>query len=80
MTPDTFMGWEESCRQAWQSAVAVEREQWQRIASAAQDVTTECADKIDYFELPSHLMAALALALDEGPNSAGSNTSEPVVT
>lgn len=48
--------------------VAAERERWQRIATNAQAVTTGCADKLDYFEVPSHLMAALALALDEGPN------------
>jgi len=48
--------------------LAVERERWQRIATNAQAVTTGCEDKIDHFEVPSHLMAALALALDEGPN------------
>ena len=47
---------------------AAERERWQRIATNAQAVTTGCEDKIDHFEVPSHLMAALALALDEGPN------------
>ena len=50
-------------------AVAADRERWRRIAEAAQAVTTGCDDKIDHFELPSHLMAALALALDEGPNA-----------
>lgn len=25
-TPDTYMGWEQSCRQAWQRAQLVERE------------------------------------------------------
>ncbi len=50
-------------------AVAAERERWLRIATNAQAVTTGCIDKIDYFEVPSHLMAALALALDEGPNA-----------
>lgn len=49
--------------------VAAERELWQRIATNAQAVTTGCEDKLDYFEVPSHLMAALALALDEGPNA-----------
>ena len=53
---------------AWSAAVAAERERWQRIATNAQAVTTGCEDKIDHFEVPSHLMAALALALDEGPN------------
>lgn len=47
---------------------AAERERWQRIATNAQAMTTGCEDKIDHFEVPSHLMAALALALDEGPN------------
>jgi hypothetical protein len=54
---------------ALDAAVAAERERWQRIATNAQTVTTECTDKIDYFEVPSHLMAALALVLDEGPNT-----------
>jgi len=53
------------------AAVAAERERWQRIATNAQAVTTGCEDKIDHFEVPSHLMAALALALDEGPNVRG---------
>jgi|694.fasta_scaffold70290_8 hypothetical protein len=48
--------------------LAAERERWQRIAANAQAMTTGCVDKLDYFEVPSHLMAALALALDEGPN------------
>lgn len=53
----------------WSAAVqAAERERWQRIATNAQAVTTGCQDRLDYFEVPSHLMAALALALDEGPN------------
>lgn len=47
---------------------AAERERWQRIATNAQAVTTGSKDKIDHFAVPSHLMAALALALDEGPN------------
>lgn len=51
-----------------EAAVAAERERWQRIAEAAQAVTTGCKDRIDTFVVPSHLMAALALALDEGPN------------
>ena len=51
-----------------EAMVAAERERWQRIATNAQAMTTGCADKIDHFEVPSHLMAALALALDEGPN------------
>ena len=57
-------------KEAFAAGRAAERERWQRIAGAAQAVTTGCGDKIDYFELPSHLMAALALALDEGPNGA----------
>ena len=65
---------------ALDAAVAAERERWQRIARTAQNVTTGCTDKIDYFELPSHLMAALALALDEGPNLASSVSSEPGLT
>ena len=60
--------------------MASERERWQLIARAAQNVTTGCTDNIDYFELPSHLMAALALALDEGPNLVSSDTSEPGLT
>ena len=50
--------------------VAEERERWQRIATNAQAVTVGCTDKIDHFEVPSHIMAALALALalDEAPN------------
>lgn len=47
---------------------ADERERWQRIAAAAQEVTTGAEDRIVHFRVPSHLMAALALALDEGPN------------
>lgn len=50
------------------AAVASERERWQRIVEAAQAVTTGCDDKVTYFRVPSHLMAALALALDERPN------------
>jgi hypothetical protein len=50
------------------AAVAAERKRWQRIATNAQAVTNGGEDKLDYFEVPSHLMAALALALDEGPN------------
>ena len=50
------------------AAVAAERERWQRIATNAQAVTTECEDRLDHFEVPAHLMAALALALDEWPN------------
>jgi hypothetical protein len=49
------------------AAVAAERERWQRIAQAAQALTTCGTDQIDQFEIPAHLMAALALALDEGP-------------
>lgn len=48
---------------------AAERERWQRIATNAQAVTTGGEDRLDYFEVPAHLMAALALALDEGPNT-----------
>ena len=44
-----------------------ERERWRRIAEAAQAVT-EGADDIGDFRVSSTLMAALALALDEGPN------------
>jgi hypothetical protein len=36
-----------------------------RVYKAAQDVTTEAEDKIDYFRVPARFMAALALALDE---------------
>lgn len=50
---------------------AAERERWQRIADAAQAVTTGSNDRIEIFRVPSHLMAALALALDEGPNVRG---------
>lgn len=49
---------------------AAERKRWRRIAENAQAVTDGCEDKIDYFKVPSHLMAALALALDEGPSEA----------
>lgn len=42
-----------------------ERERLQRIAEAAQEVTTGGEDHTDHFVVPSHLMAALALALDE---------------
>ena len=48
--------------------VAAERERWARIAGAAQAVTVGCEDTGEDFILPSHLMASLALALDEGPN------------
>lgn len=44
-----------------------ERERWLRIANAAQLVTTGCEDTGEDFIVPSHLMASLALALDEGP-------------
>ena len=54
--------------EAAQEVRAAERERWQRIATNAQAVTTGCQDRIDYFKVPSHLMAALALALAEGPN------------
>ena len=54
---------------ALDEAVAAERKRWQRIATNAQAVTNGGEDKLDYFEVPSHLMAALALALDEGPNA-----------
>lgn len=49
-------------------AVAAERERWWRLFEAAQAVTTGCEDKIDSFAVPSHLIAALALALDDRPN------------
>ena len=48
-----------------------EIERWKRIAENAQAVTTGGDDKGDYFEVPSHLIAALALALDEGPGAQG---------
>lgn len=48
--------------------VDAERERWLRIAEAAQAVTVGCDDQGEDFILPSHLMAALALALDDGPN------------
>lgn len=53
---------------ALDEAVAAEREHWRRIGEAAQAVTVGCTDTGDEFILPSHLMASLALALDEGPN------------
>ncbi len=43
----------------------------ERIAENAQAVTTGGDDKGDYFEVPAHLMAALALALDEWPGAQG---------
>lgn len=49
-------------------AVASERGRWRRIAEAAQAVTFWSQDTGEDFIVPSHLMAALALALDEGPN------------
>ena len=49
------------------ASVSKEREAWSRVAEAAQAVTTGCEDKTDFFKVPSHLMAALALALDELP-------------
>ena len=42
-----------------------EVERWMRIAEHAEAVITGGDDKGDYFEVPSHLIAALALALDE---------------
>ena len=48
-----------------------EDERWKRIAENAQAVTTGGDDKGDYFEVPAHLMAALALALDEWPGAQG---------
>lgn len=59
---------EAAYRAGWKDAVASESERWRRIAEAAQAVTAGAADGIDAFVVPSHLMAALALALDEGPN------------
>lgn len=59
----------EAARRVIALAEAAERERWQRIAQAAQALTTCGTDKIDQFEIPAHLMAALALALDEGPNT-----------
>jgi hypothetical protein len=56
-----------------ETMVAAERERWKHIADAAQAVTTGGDDRfadLDGFVVPSHLMAALALALDEGPNVA----------
>jgi len=47
------------------AAVAAEREAHKRVAEAAQAVTMGGKDEIDYFSVPAHLMAALALALDE---------------
>ena len=61
-------GWEPLYESAAiDAAVAAEREQWQRIAAAAQAVT-EGAEDIGDFLVSSSLMSALALALDEGPN------------
>ncbi len=50
---------------ALDAAVAAERERWQRVAEAAQAVTADVVDRIGHFEVPSYLMAALALALDD---------------
>ena len=54
-----------------------EVERWTRIAETAQAVTTGGDDKGDYFEVPSHLLAALALALDEGPGAQGQAGAAP---
>lgn len=54
------------------AAVAAERERWQRISSAAQALTEGALDMGESFRVPSHLMSALALALDDGPNVAHS--------
>ena len=48
---------------------AAERALWIRVAEAAQAVTVGCEDQGEDFLLPSHLMAALSLALDESPLS-----------
>ena len=61
--------WESVGEAVAAAAVAAERERWQRIFENAQAVTTGSEDKIDYFQVPSHLMAALALALDEAPTN-----------
>lgn len=52
-------------------AVAAERERWRRIADAAQAITTGSDDRIEIFRVPAHLMAALALALDDAPTAPG---------
>lgn len=53
------------------AARPAEIERWKRIAENAQAVTAGGNDKLDYFEVPAHLMAALALALDEWPGAQG---------
>ena len=55
----------EALKVAHAVAITAERERWARIASAAQAVTVGCEDTGEDFILPSHLMSALALALDE---------------
>ena len=57
-----------------------EDERWKRIAENAQAVTTGGDDRGDYFEVPAHLMAALALALDEWPGARDSVTSGELFT
>ena len=57
-----------TCVSAYNAGKAAERERWQRVAAAAQAVTNGAED-IGDFLVSSSLMAALALALDEGPNS-----------
>ena len=56
-----------TCVTAYNAGKAAERERWQRVAAAAQAVTNGAED-IGDFLVSSSLMAALALALDEGPN------------
>lgn len=59
---------------AWKAARDAERDRFDRVAEAAQAVTTVCEDRIDDFVVPSHLMAALALALDETEEAKGGTT------
>lgn len=48
---------------------ATEHARWRRIAIAAEAVASGAEDLGEGFLVPSHLMAPLALALDDGPNA-----------
>ncbi len=40
-TPETYSGWEESCRQAWAAGARFERERWRESALAMHDAVLD---------------------------------------
>jgi UDP-galactopyranose mutase len=51
--------------------IEAERMRWIPVVNASQAITVNCVDNVDNFTVPSHLMAALALALDEASHDSG---------